>query len=464
MLNLDGILTSDKIYDIAEYTDLRFDDKSKFKTPEALALYEQRYLSKEQLKKVCEEVYGFELFEPVISYIPQEIVNYFEKSGVVPVSYEPMSKVINVVYLPEIEFMSMEYPEHEIHRYPTTIYYYLEVYQRFYGCHECLRIIPAKTLFDFVVKEAIDLGAIDMTIVSSGKRAEVYYNVLKQRFNSHYLFDDTFVSDLIKLLTIKSPPLPESRKPKKVDVDLNKDYRGRVQINRTFSGYMITIRLVKNKAFDSSIYDLGMTKESADNLRKVILNAEKGLRIIAGETASGKNTTALSLLRELVCKGKYKVVSVEIPVEHHLIGVEQINCDTVEEYIDSIQSLIWVNPDFIYITEIQDATGLVTMQVANTGKRVLSTIHANSVADVISRLMDITKLDLDRVIQSLHSIVYQELIYDEETETVFPRDRYVRFTDELKYSMYGKSLGEVMKLIKDNEEGDVWTYTQHIQL
>ena len=114
----------------------------------------------------------------------------------------------------------------------------------------------------------------------------------------------------------------------------------------------------------------------------------------------------------------------------------------------------------MYITEIQDATGLVTVEVTNTGKCVLSTLHANSVADTISRLVDITKLDQDRVIQALHTVVYQELIRDDASDRLYPRCRYVRFTDELKYKLFGKTLGEVVKIINDNEEGDIWTFTR----
>lgn len=462
MLNLNSYLTADKTLDIYEYTDLRFSNKKDFTTPEALALYEQRYMPVEKIKELCEKAYGCELFEPIVSFVPNKIVESFRGSGSVPVTYQPMKKILTVVYLPEIKHIEVELSEHEVHYLPTTIYYYLKHYQELYGTHSCMKEIPAKMLFDFIVKEATELRAADMTISNFQNATIVYYNCRKSRVDSNFLFSRDTITELIKFLTLKSPMTFDNRNPKAVDVDLNEEYRGRVLINHKFGGYTITIRLLPRSAFYTNVTDLNLTKETIDWLLENFMDSEKGLRLIVGETMSGKNTVALSLLKKLVETNRYKVVSVEMPVEQYLLGIEQINCTTVDEYVANIRSLIRMNPDFVYITEIQDATGLATMQVANTGKNVLSTLHANSVSDAITRLMDITGLTVDRVIQSLHSIVYQELVRDDKRDLVIPKDRYIRFTSELKYKLYGKPLGEVLKTIQDYEEGDVWIYSQLI--
>ena len=80
------------------------------------------------------------------------------------------------------------------------------------------------------------------------------------------------------------------------------------------------------------------------------MNRELGLRLVVGPTMSGKNTTALACLKELTEDDKYKVVSIEMPVEQELEGVEQINCEDEEEYDANINSLLRQNPDFVYIT------------------------------------------------------------------------------------------------------------------
>ncbi len=461
MLNLYGMLTVDKLKDVMDYTELRLADKNVLVTPEALALYEQRYMLVEEIKSLCEKAYGFVLHEPVKSHVPDKVTKYYKETGCVPVAYMPSKKLITVVYMPDVKHYEKEYPDNKTEYLPTTIYYYLNEYQRKYGVHAMLREIPAKTLFDLIIKEAVDIGASDITISSDRHNTSVYYDVRKKKVESAFIFSRDFITDLIKVITIKSPLDRGSRHPKAVGIDLNTDYRGRVMINYKFNGcYTITIRLLPNAAFDSDIESLNLTEATVGWLQDNVLDSEKGLRLFVGATSSGKNTTSLALLKKLVETGRYKVVSVEIPVEQELHGVEQIDCLAPEDFKANIQSLIRVNPDFVYITEIQDTTGAVTVEVTNTGKCVLSTLHANSVSDTISRLTDITGFEQDRIIQALHSIVYQELLRDEEKDCLYPRNRYVRFTRELKTKLYGKSLGEVVSILRDYEEGDVWTYTQ----
>ncbi len=186
------------------------------------------------------------------------------------------------------------------------------------------------------------------------------------------------------------------------------------------------------------------------------MNREHGLRVIAGAPMSGKNTTALAMLNEIINKQSRKVVSVEMPVEQSLDGIEQINCDTMEEYQSNIQSLIRQNPDFIYLTEMSDETSLDIMHIGNIGKSVLTTLHANSVSDVIGRIQDMTNLSYEKIIQALHSITYQELLRDEETDTVYPVNRYIYLSQERKNLLVGKSYGEIISMLRSWEGGIVW--------
>ena len=77
---------------------------------------------------------------------------------------EPMKNILLLMYLPEVKTLESHYPNVHIETKPTTIYYYMKYYQKYYGVHRSLRDIPAKMLFDFVVKEAIEKDAADITI------------------------------------------------------------------------------------------------------------------------------------------------------------------------------------------------------------------------------------------------------------------------------------------------------------
>ncbi len=456
MLNLNGIVPVETIHELEGYTALRFKDKSKYECAEALGLYEQRLIPNEDIYSLCESAYGVDLFIPATSYIPIDIIRHFAGSQVVPVSYSPIRSIITCVALPEIGHEFMPITGYEVNVVDTTIYNYFQEYIKQYGTHPDLCDVPAKNLLDSIVNEGIALGAADITISSVGRSASIYFDVRKKKVYSQRILTAYNIEDIIKLLCFESPMDQNTNAPKNVGVTLNDFYRGRVCINHKYHGYAITMRLLPNAAFDKTLDNLGLSKEDVEFFRSTFMNRELGLRIIAGATMSGKNTTALACLNEITMPDNLKVVSIEMPVEQELEGIEQINCDTEEEYEANINSLLRQNPGFVYLTEIGDTTATPIMRVTNTGKRVLSTLHANSCSGVIGRLQDITGLSTDRIIQTIHSIVYQELVRDEQTDTIRPKCKYVYLSQERKRQLYGKEYGDVVTKIDSWEGGDVW--------
>ena len=456
MLNLNGILTVNQIHELNRYTSLRLRDSTKYKSAEALCLYEQKMLPNEKILELCEEATGEKLFLPVSSYIPNDIIKHFENSDIVPVAYSPASKKIICVALKEIGTKYNILRDYTVEWYYTPIYNYFYEYIKRYGRHNDLLEMPARQLFDSIVNEGIALEASDLTISSTGQAARVYYNVRKRLVMSQRILTGSNLEDIIKYLCFESPMDNLSRKPKSVGVSLNDEYRGRVEINHKYKGYEITIRFLPNAAFDKSLEDCNLTKETIRFMREYMMNRELGLRLVVGSTMSGKNTTCLAMLKEIVDSNPCKVVSIEMPVEQELYNVEQISCDNEEEYDANISSLLRQNPDFVYLVEIGDTNANAVMRVGNTGKKLLSTLHANSVSDVFGRLMDITGLSTDRLIQVMHSIIDQELVRDEENDTLSPKVRYLYLSRERKTTLYGLPYGEVIRKVQEWEGGDIW--------
>lgn len=456
MLNLNGLVSVDVMQEIDSYTDLRVRDRLKYKCAEALALYEQRLLPNDVILDLCENASNDDLFIPATSYVPNEYLMHFRGTNLVPVSFSPMRGTITCVALAELDNSYIPLPNAEVIVVNTPIYNYFKEYTRQYGPHPDLLEVPGKILMESIVSEAISLGASDITISSDSHTAKVYYNVRKRKVYSQRILDDRNIDEIIKLYTFESPMDYTTNKPKYTGVTLNDEYRGRVVINHKFHGFAITIRLLPNGAFDKTLEDINLSKETTEFMRYTFMNRELGLRLIAGSTMAGKNSTCLASLNELTWNDTMKVVSIEMPVEQELRNVEQINCEDEEEYDANINSLLRQNPDFVYVTEIGDTTANSVMRVTNTGKRVLSTIHANSCADVIGRIQDITGLSLDRIIQTIHSIVYQELVRDEDEDKLYPKNKYVYLSRERKAQLYGKSYGEIIMKINSWEGGDVW--------
>ena len=211
------------------------------------------------------------------------------------------------------------------------------------------------------------------------------------------------------------------------------------------------MRVLPNTVLNKSLEDLNIAPSTIEFIRETMLSSEKGLRLFIGETMSGKNTTILCALNELVKRNIFKIVSLEQPVEILVDGIEQINAETDEEFTLNADSLLRQNPDIVYFTEITARTAVSIMQQSNTSKAVFSTIHANSIAEVLFRLEDITGLPLDRIILTLHSCVYQELVRDERTDTIKPYTRCVYFSEDLKMRLYGKPIAEIIGVLRAEE-------------
>ena len=452
MLNLSGLLEVQSIRAINQMVVTKFKNPNIFRTPESIILYEQSYLDREQLLSLCNEQYEEVLEEPKATFVPEEIVNKFKGTNAVPIKYISLKRELYVLYIPEYKFDKPSLPFYNVIYVPTTLHYFILNYTRYYGLFQELLPIAGKTALDMILEEAIKLDVPDLTISNEEERVIVYYNKKKRKVMSNNIFPKYIMDEIIKVLTIGTPIADETdNRAKYVGYEIDSSYRARVVINKNIYGHTITVRLFPQAVFEKTLEDLNINEDVIDLFRNKDVNRLNGLRLIVGETMSGKNTTALAVLREIVEEGINKVVSIEMPVEQRLLGVEQIGTENINEYVSNIESLIHQNPDYVYITETKDETGTSVMKIANTGKRVLTTLHSNSVADTISRVTDITGLSPNRVIQVLHSIIHQELV--RVGDEVYPCTKFVYFDEEFKQELYDKPFGEIIRLIKEREKG-----------
>lgn len=453
MKGLVGVLSANNLALVRESTRLRFCDPSHFKTPEALIVYEQNLLGDEQLLQICSDEYGEQLQTPEPHYIPKELVEEFRGRKCVPIRYDTRTETIYVGVLPEDRGYIPDVRSYTTQCIPVPIYYYVKLYTRHFGRPDFLFELPPADKLNMVIEEALDLKASDITITNVSEGAIVYYNVRKKKVPSRRWLLREDVEKFAELLAARasSPLSSKDNHPKYLSVQLDMHHRGRVVLNRTYYGRSITIRVLSDEVLTESMEELNIAPTTCAFIREKMLSREKGLRLFIGETMSGKNTTILSALHELVATNLYKIISIESPVETLVEGIEQINTETAEEYAENAASLLRQNPDIVYITEITDYTAKDTIQIANTGKVVFSTVHANSISDVLSRLMDITHMQSDRLLLSLHSCCYQELVRDEATDTIKPINRCLYFSDELKMKLYGKSVGECKTILQEEE-------------
>ena len=118
---------------------------------------------------------------------------------------------------------------------------------------------------------------------------------------------------------------------------------------------------------------------------------QQGLVLLSGPTGAGKSTTLYAALRHRLAYQPGRIITVEEPVEYDMVGVAQIEVDSSDrvKFETVLRNILRSDPDVIMIGEIRDLiTADVAIKAALTGHLVFSTVHANSAAGVVTRLVD----------------------------------------------------------------------------
>lgn len=163
----------------------------------------------------------------------------------------------------------------------------------------------------------------------------------------------------------------------------------RVSVIPSAYGETIVLRLLpKNKKF-LTLEELGFRPEYI----KIINNAiskPTGIVFNTGPTGSGKTTTNYAILDKLN-KPEVKIITLEDPIEYKIAGIDQTQVEEEKGYTfaGGLRSILRQDPDIIMVGEVRDEeTATISMQAAMTGHLVLTTLHTNSAAVAIPRLMD----------------------------------------------------------------------------
>jgi general secretion pathway protein E len=154
-------------------------------------------------------------------------------------------------------------------------------------------------------------------------------------------------------------------------------------------GESVVLRILDRSGLELDLNALGFDPRSLQRYRAA-LQIPNGVVLITGPTGSGKTSTLYASMLE-IASSKRKIVTVEDPVEYELPGINQIQTHSAIglTFAATLRSILRHDPDIIMIGEIRDQeTAEIAVQAALTGHLVLSTLHTNSAAAAINRLLD----------------------------------------------------------------------------
>lgn len=170
----------------------------------------------------------------------------------------------------------------------------------------------------------------------------------------------------------------------------DRDYDIRVATMPTIHGESIAIRFLSATTQVPELNSLGLVQRDLGLVKEQAVHSH-GLIAVTGPTGSGKTTTLAALLGFLNSPSR-KILTIEDPVEYQIEGVNQIQVhpEIGLTFARTLRSLLRLDPDIIMVGEMRDSeTATIGVNAALTGHLVLTTLHTNSAAGAVTRLLDL---------------------------------------------------------------------------
>ena len=419
--------------------------QKELKKPLGELLIEMGYITSKELVEALSEQYGIPVLEDLPKNIPLNILGSLPKSiieelRVIPIDKKDDGTLVVVtdsgINLPrirqEIRFLTGRDPE----VYFVTPEDYSLLYQTYVlGTptdlveesfvtiepieeeEEELEIeeetAPIVRLVSSLINRAIDLGASDIHIEPFKNYVRVRYRIdgVLRKVLDYAKAQHSGVVTRIKIMSnldISEKRLPQDGKF--YTVRNGEQYDFRVSTMPTVFGEKIVLRILQVSAANKQLEELGYSEYNYKRIKNLI-EKPYGIILVTGPTGSGKSTTLVAMINAL--KGDHvNIITAEDPVEYTIEGVNQcqVNPEIGLTFARYLRAFLRQDPDIIMVGEIRDKeTAQLAVEASLTGHLVLSTLHTNTAAAAIARLVEMG-VDPHLLSTSLLGIIAQRLV------------------------------------------------------
>lgn len=252
--------------------------------------------------------------------------------------------------------------------------------------------LPVVKIVDSLIFHAILQNASDIHIEPGEKELTVRYRIDGILHDAMVLDKNAGSGITARIKVLANLKLDEKRLPQ--DGRFKKEQDGekisfRVSTLPTFFGEKTVMRILKENTHGFTLENLGFHGEGLERIH-ASLKQKTGMVLATGPTGSGKTTTLYTML-DILNKPEVNISTVEDPIEYQMprVNQTQVKPEIDLTFANGLRSLLRQDPDIIMVGEIRDReTAGLAVNASLTGHLVLSTIHTNSAAGAIPRLID----------------------------------------------------------------------------
>lgn len=259
--------------------------------------------------------------------------------------------------------------------------------------HDLASDAPIVTAVDGLVEAALIAGATDIHVEMEQSGARIRLRVdgvlrLHERVAEETARGIISRVKILSGLNIAERRLPQDGRARMRIGTLETDIR--VATAPALHGESLVMRLLARGAHALDLARLGM---APDDLGRFSAHLEQphGMIVVTGPTGSGKTTTLTAALAALN-RSDRKIMTVEDPIEYQIPGISQtqVRPGIALDFATALRAFLRHDPDILMVGEMRDGeTAAVGIQAALTGHLLLTTLHTNSAADAVTRLVDL---------------------------------------------------------------------------
>lgn len=270
---------------------------------------------------------------------------------------------------------------------------------------------PFQLQFESLLRRAVDLGASDIHFEpfenETRVRARVDGNLLELAHIQENKFRNRLFEQAKKTCGFDMGKSGETQDARFSNIELRSDFRA--SLMPVLAGEKIVLRIIpRDKGF--SLDNYGLPPDALSKL-KTVLSSWQGLIVTSGPTGSGKTSLMYSMLSNIDAS-KNNIATIEDPIEYTIPGINQTQIDRAKgvDFAQAIRASLRQDPDVILIGEVRDKeTAEAALHAAQTGHVVLTTVHANSAVEVMSRLVGLG-LERQALMENLLFVSAQRLV------------------------------------------------------